>query len=311
MEKGTICACRGTEKTATYAEKTSNLLESYHTDSFGHGLESIFQNLICVFGKWVQHSFDDGKRPSESRRDISLAVKAAKRCCGTGLFAIAYLYFWRSFTRQSNVEWINRITEDFLIGSNTMRRMMHAAIVFLLAASVARAQLELRPNQSTSTAANSFPTEFIPDCGNLPYSQLATFMNCNDCSPNLWNNYSSQRAALAAHHSRHVDGQCCRFDHKNCSHGQSIAPRGSHGGRTDGKAARDVPINRYAASANGNQDRSPACKSSCDHKLSGGSWTFSSLYNSSGSKLGLDKSWISLSSLHVSPAPTSGTPCLK
>lgn len=35
--------------------------------------------------------FYEGKRPSESRRDISLAVKAAKRCCGTGLFAIAYL----------------------------------------------------------------------------------------------------------------------------------------------------------------------------------------------------------------------------
>jgi hypothetical protein len=66
-------------------------LQSYHTDSIGHGLESIFQNLICVFGKWVQHSFDEGKRASESRRDISLAVKAAKRCCGTGLFAIAYL----------------------------------------------------------------------------------------------------------------------------------------------------------------------------------------------------------------------------
>lgn len=78
-------------KTANGAEKTSYLLESYHTGSFGRGLESIFQNLICVFGKWMQNSFDEGKRPSESRRDISLAVKAAKRCCGIGLFAIAYL----------------------------------------------------------------------------------------------------------------------------------------------------------------------------------------------------------------------------
>jgi hypothetical protein len=91
MEKGTICACRGSEKTATDAVKMSNLMQSYHTDSIGHGLESIFQNLICVFGKWVQQSYDEGKRASESRRDISLAVKAAKRCCGTGLFAIAYL----------------------------------------------------------------------------------------------------------------------------------------------------------------------------------------------------------------------------
>lgn len=195
-----------------------------------------------------------------------------------------------------------------------MRRMMHAALVFLLAAPVARAQSELRPNQSAGIAANSLATEFIPDCAQRPYSQLATFMNCSDCSPNLWNNYSSQRAALAAHHSRHVDGQCSCFDHQNCSHGQAIAPRGSHGShgsRTEGKAGRNVPINRYAASANGNQDRSPACKSSCDQKLSEGSWTFSSLYNSSGSKPGLDKSWMTFSKLHVSPAPTSGTPCIK
>lgn len=192
-----------------------------------------------------------------------------------------------------------------------MRRMMHAAIVFLLAASVARAQPEMRPNQAASVPANSLATEFIPDCSHRPYSQLATFMNCNDCSPNLWNNYSTQRAALAAHHSRHVDGQCCCFDHKNGSQGPATAPCGSHGGRTEGKAGRGVPLNRYAASANGNQDRSPACKPGCDHKLSGGSWTFSSLYNSSGSKLGLDKSWITFSSLHASPAPTSGTPCTK
>jgi len=205
-----------------------------------------------------------------------------------------------------------RITEDFLMGSNTMRRMMHAAIVFLLAASVARAQPEMRPNQTANIADNSIATEFIPDCAHRPYSQLATFMNCNDCSPNLWSSYSSERAALAAHHSRHVDGQCSCFDHKNGSHGQATEPCGSHGRRTEGKAGRDVPLNRYATSANGKQDdRRPAAKPGCDHKLSVGGWTFSSLHNSSGSKLGLDKSWITFSTLHVSPAPTYGTPCLK
>jgi len=193
-----------------------------------------------------------------------------------------------------------------------MRRMMHAALVFLLAASVAQAQPDMRPDQPASIAANSLASEFVADCAQRPYSQLATFMNCNDCSPNLWNNYSSQRAALAAHHSRHVDGQCHCFDHKNCSHGQATAPCGSHGCRTEGKAGRDVPLNRYAASANCNQDGSrPAYKPGSDPKLPGGGWTFSSLYNSSGSKLGLDKSWITFSTLHVTPAPTSGTPIMK
>lgn len=221
-----------------------------------------------------------------------------------------------------------------------MRRMMHAALVFFLAATAARAQPEMRPSQSSSNAAKVLATEFVPDCANSPYSQLATFMNCNDCSPNLWNNYSSQRAALAAHYSRHVDGQCSCS--KNCSHGQATAPCGCHGCRTEGKGGHDGPLNRYAASTNCNQDGSPARKPDCDPNPSGGCWTFSSLYktptpnsasavvgscikkgpcgkvgvietasNSSGSKLGVDKSLITFSLLHVSPAPSSGTPCMK
>jgi len=223
-----------------------------------------------------------------------------------------------------------------------MRRMMHAALFFFLAASVARAQPEMRPSQPASDATKFLATEFIPDCSNNPYSQLATFMNCNDCSPNLWNNYSSQRAALVAHYSRHLDGQCCCSERKNCSHGQATAPCGSHGCRTEGKGGHDVPLNRYVASTNCNHDGNPACKRGCDPKPSGGCWTFSSLYktptpncasavvgscikkgtgdkvgasetasNSSGSKLGLDKSSITFSLLHVSPAPSSGTPCMK
>ena len=219
---------------------------------------------------------------------------------------------------------------------------MHAALVVLLATSVVRAQTEMQSNQSARNGATFSATEFIPDCANSPYSQLAMFMNCNDCSSNLWSNYSSQRAALAAHYSRHVDGQCGCSDRKNCSHGQATAPCGSHGCRTEGKAGREVPLNRYAASTNGNQDGSPACKPGCDPKASGGCWTFSSLYktptpnsassvvgscikkgpcgkvgasetatHSSGNKLGLDKSLITFSSLHVSPAPSSGTPCIK
>ncbi len=223
-----------------------------------------------------------------------------------------------------------------------MRRMMHAALVFFLAASVVRAQPEIQSIQSSSIPANFLATEFIPDCANSPYSQLATFMNCNNCSPNLWNNYSSQRAALAAHHSKHLDGRCWCSDCKNCSHGQSAAPCGSQGCRTEGKGGRDAPLNRYAASTNCNQDGSPACKPDCAHKASGGWWTFSSLYktptpnsassvvascikkgpcgkvgaietatNTSGSKLRWDKSLITFSLLHVSPAPSSGTPCIK
>lgn len=174
-----------------------------------------------------------------------------------------------------------------------MRRMMHAAIVFLLVASVAQAQSEIRPDQAVPSATRSLLTEYIPDCSDRPYSHLATYMNCNDCSPNLWNNYSSQRAALAAHHSRHTDGKCGCYDHKNCLHGQSAVTCGSQGCRTDGQSDRGAPLNRYVASAQCDQAGSPARMHGFDPKL------------------GSDKKRLTFSTLHIAPSPTCGAACTK
>jgi len=174
-----------------------------------------------------------------------------------------------------------------------MRCMMHAAIVFLLVASVARAQSAMRPDQSVHTAARSLLTDDIPDCSVRPYSQLATFMNCNDCSPNLWNNYSSQRAAIVAHHSKHTDGKCGCLDPKNCVHGQATTPCGSHACRAEGHAERGATLNRYVASANCEQAGRPTYKTGSDLKL------------------GSDKRRLTFSTLHIAPSPTCGAACSK
>ncbi len=174
-----------------------------------------------------------------------------------------------------------------------MRCMMHAAIIFLLVASVARAQSEIRADRAVPSAARSLLAEYIPDCSDRPYSQIANYMTCNDCSTNLWNNYSSQRAALVAHHSKHTDGNCGCLDHKNCVHGQATTPCRGQACRTDGHAERGATKNRYVASAHCDQAGSPKCKTGSDLKL------------------GSDKRQLTFSTLHIAPSPTNGAACSK
>jgi len=126
-----------------------------------------------------------------------------------------------------------------------MRRMMHAAAILLAIATQIQAQTapttssletphSLRPDLNQSAEVNneleiSDPTakrlvrqqshagaQFIPRESGRNYSQLASYMSCNDWSPNLWNNYASERAAIAARISQHVDMQCKCFDSHHC-----------------------------------------------------------------------------------------------
>jgi hypothetical protein len=110
-----------------------------------------------------------------------------------------------------------------------MRRMMHAAITLLAFSSLANAQNNSSPynmgdesilvqadqsnesvplgNQdspSLQTHPQIIPPTFIQSGCNRPYSQLAMTMNCNECCPNLWENYASERSALAAQICKHI-----------------------------------------------------------------------------------------------------------
>ncbi|MEQ1825175.1 MAG: hypothetical protein ABL921_04490 [Pirellula sp.] len=144
-----------------------------------------------------------------------------------------------------------------------MRRMMHAVAFLLLSASFAQAQTKLRtlpplppepttgrsvlvdetqPNdsielsesqaQSVSTrhsaplAAAHEPTELMAMESDRPYSQLASFMNCSQASPNLWTNYACERSAIIARINQHVDGQCGCSDSKRCLHATASSPCG-------------------------------------------------------------------------------------
>lgn len=136
-----------------------------------------------------------------------------------------------------------------------MRRMMHAAVFFLVSAPLLQAQtpsvkpLPPQPSASHSllslsaevhdnndvvqekqvqfsamqpTQAN--PVSFIPRDSGRPYSQLAGYMSCSDWSPNLWNGYACERAATAAVISQHVDMQCRCFEcKKSCMHNHASA----------------------------------------------------------------------------------------
>ncbi len=132
-----------------------------------------------------------------------------------------------------------------------MRRMMHAAAILLAIATQIQAQTtsttssletphSLRPNLNQSAEVRSqleindssakqwvhqntpAETQFNPRESGRNYSQLASYMSCNDWSPNLWNNYACERAAIAARISQHVDLQCKCFDSHHCKlHGQA------------------------------------------------------------------------------------------
>ena len=93
--------------------------------------------------------------------------------------------------------------------------------------------------------------EFMSTSGGRPYSQLAGVMNCSDCSSNLWSNYQSERAAIAARITRHVDGRCNCFACGGCQggcrtqlHGQACSPCGSECGTGCGIGS-GVVLNRY------------------------------------------------------------------
>ena len=135
-----------------------------------------------------------------------------------------------------------------------MRSMMHATVLFLASFSAIQAQSPyLKPLPAFPAAQQSVlaPTavvpngdemgdesagkyfslpssqstpEFIPHESGRPYSQLASYMNCNDWSPNTWNNYACERAAIASRISKHVDMRCSCFNCKQGLHASASTP---------------------------------------------------------------------------------------
>ena len=152
--------------------------------------------------------------------------------------------------------------------------MMHATVLFLASFSTLQAQspllnpLPAYPAAQNSVLApsaevhngdeisgesggkySSLPSSqsapvFIPHESGRPYSQLASYMNCNDWSPNIWNNYASERAAIANRISKHVDMRCCCF---NCKHGlhSHASVAGECSTRNCSLGCKPKRINRY------------------------------------------------------------------
>ena len=153
-----------------------------------------------------------------------------------------------------------------------MRRMMHAAVVFLAFSSLVNAQNNSSPynmgdqslliradeaNSSQPMSGQDAPSlQFQPQviqpasmqagC-NRPYSQLAVSMACSDCCPNIWGNYASERAALAAKICEHIDGRCGCLTGRHSLHNQACGPCGSTCGELGviGKKGCISPRNRY------------------------------------------------------------------
>ena len=157
-----------------------------------------------------------------------------------------------------------------------MRSMMHATAFFLATVSVGQAQspntrtllipagdrsvaaksgeiqngIEIEdpsaarndtagPCQAQQSAAVSF------ESGGT-YSQLAAYMSCNDWSPNTWNNYASERAAIVRHISKHVDMQCGCFKCKESLHSHAFGPGcGECSTGTCATGCKPKLINRY------------------------------------------------------------------
>ncbi len=118
-----------------------------------------------------------------------------------------------------------------------MRRTMHAAAILLACATQIQAQspsdrqVNVDPRSTLVRAENATSSDemiaessaiapshhsakavsFQGDAGR-PYSQLAGIMQCNDWRPNLWDGYASERAAIVARVSQHVDMQCNCFE---------------------------------------------------------------------------------------------------
>lgn len=178
-----------------------------------------------------------------------------------------------------------------------MRRMMHAATILLVIASQTQAQtasttssretpLSLSPDLNQSAEVHSqlemsdspsrqlvhknipAETQFIPRESGRNYSQLASYMSCNDWSPNLWNNYACQRAAIAARISQHVDMQCKCFDSHHCKlHSQASGCGDCDEGKCN-VGTGHKSINRYRLPAStlysaSSDSCGPACSSAC------------------------------------------------
>lgn len=149
-----------------------------------------------------------------------------------------------------------------------MRRMMHAAVVFLAFSTLVNAQNNSLPDNrgdqslliQADEAKNPQPLS-MQDAPSLqfqtqmiqpsymqagckrPYSQLAITMNCSDCCPNIWENYASERVALAAKICEHIDGRCGCLTGRNSLHNQACGPCGDSG--CIGKNGCIGPRNRY------------------------------------------------------------------
>ena len=70
---------------------------------------------------------------------------------------------------------------------------------------IGEANATLLVTRQNSTAPHSTARDSAPGPA---HSQLAAYMSCSDWSPNLWNGYACERAAIAARISQHVDGHC-------------------------------------------------------------------------------------------------------
>ena len=145
-----------------------------------------------------------------------------------------------------------------------MRRMMHAAVLLLVTASQVHSQsladqtsrsqsaevhdeLEIRdPTSKQFVSANTHAApEFIPRGAGQTYPNLANYMSCSDWSPNLWNNYACERAAIAAQISQHVDMQCKCFECKQRLHSNHSSPCGESAGDRCTATSNKNLVNRY------------------------------------------------------------------
>ena len=177
-----------------------------------------------------------------------------------------------------------------------MRRMMHAAVVFFAFSSFVNAQnnsspynmgdqsLLIQADESSNPQPISMqdapslqfqpqvlhPTYMQAGC-NRPYSPLGVTMNCNDCCPNIWENYASERAALAAKICEHIDGRCGCLTGRHSLHSQACGPCGGSCGDSGciGKKGCIGPRNRYREPFSSLYDvPSVNCGSSCFTKHS-------------------------------------------
>ena len=100
-----------------------------------------------------------------------------------------------------------------------------------------------QPNEPNSSASDSGASISVPFGYDSPYSQLATYMSCNNVSPCLWHNYANERAAIAACVMRHVDGQCSCFNGQCKLHSHSCSASCGQGGGQSGCTV--AKVNRY------------------------------------------------------------------